>query len=97
MSSSTSRRRPTTCANNDAWLKATDLKGAWTAAGTLPASFAKLPADENWKEVKASLPGKPLPASQRPTVFVSYAAGGADSAARRAELRDGRQAPICSG
>ncbi len=54
------------------WLKTSDLKGAWTAAGTLPGSFAKLPADENWKEVKGSLPGKSVPASQRPTVLVSY-------------------------
>jgi hypothetical protein len=55
-----------------AWFHATDLQGAWTPAGTLPASFSKLPADENWKEVKASLPGRALSASQRPTVFVSY-------------------------
>jgi hypothetical protein len=44
--------------NNDAWLKARDVKGPWSAAGTLPDSFKKLPAEENWKEVKASLPGK---------------------------------------
>jgi hypothetical protein len=57
--------------NNDAWLKASDLKGEWAAAGTLPASFAKLPADENWKDVRANLPGRSVPASQRPTVFIS--------------------------
>ncbi len=44
--------------NNDAWLKARDVKGPWSAAGTLPDSFKKLPAEENWKEVKANLPGK---------------------------------------
>ena len=32
--------------------------GPWTPAGTLPASFSKLPADDNWKEVKSRLPGK---------------------------------------
>ena len=44
--------------NDSVWLKATDVKGPWTPAGTLPDSFKKLPADENWKDVKASLPGK---------------------------------------
>ena len=53
------------------WLKATDVKGPWAPAGTLPGSFAKLPADDNWKEVKTSLPGARVSASQAPTVFVS--------------------------
>ena len=53
------------------WLTATDVKGPWTPAGQLPASFSKLPADENWKEVKAALPGKKLDAKNAPTVFVS--------------------------
>jgi hypothetical protein len=52
------------------WLKASDIKGPWTAAGKkLPESFSKLPADENWKEVKASLPGAST--KSIPTVFVS--------------------------
>jgi hypothetical protein len=55
--------------HNESWLKATDVKGPWTAGGTLPDSFKKLPAEENWKDVKASLPGKPLKAV--PKVFVS--------------------------
>ena len=55
--------------NNDTWLKATDIKGPWTPAGTLPESFKKLPAVENWKEVKANLPGKSLKTA--PRVFVS--------------------------
>ena len=53
------------------WLKATDLKGTWTPAGTLPGSFAKLPDDDNWKEVKASLPGARVSGNQVPRVFVS--------------------------
>jgi len=61
--------------NEGSWLKATDLKGPWTPAGTLPGSFAKLPADENWKEVKAALPGKPLAASAVPKVFVTTQPG----------------------
>ena len=55
--------------HNDGWLKATDVNGPWTAAGTLPASFGKLPAEENWKDVKAALPGKPV--TKPPTVYVS--------------------------
>ncbi len=38
--------------SDNIWLKATDIKGPWAPAGTLPESFKKLPADENWKEVK---------------------------------------------
>jgi hypothetical protein len=57
--------------NETIWLKATDVKGPWAPAGTLPESFKKLPDDENWKDVKASLPGKKVNASQMPTVFVS--------------------------
>jgi len=53
------------------WLKATDVAGPWTAAGTLPPSFAKLPADDNWKEVKAAVPGKKLDPKKAPKVFVS--------------------------
>ena len=52
------------------WLKASAVSGPWTAAGTLPQSFTKLPADENWKDVRASLNiRKSNPAV--PTVFVS--------------------------
>jgi hypothetical protein len=58
--------------NNDTWLKAADvIKGPWTPAGTLPGSFKNLPPDDNWKEVKAALPGKAVAASAVPKVFVS--------------------------
>jgi hypothetical protein len=57
--------------NNDAWLKARDVKGPWSPGGTLPDSFKKLPAEENWKEVKANLPGRSIAASAVPKVFVS--------------------------
>jgi hypothetical protein len=58
--------------NNDTWLKATDLKGPWSPAGKLPDSFTKLPAEENWKDVKANLPGRSISASAAPKVYVSY-------------------------
>ena len=57
--------------NNDTWLKAADVKGPWAPAGTLPASFSKLPAEDNWKDVKANLPGKAIAPSAVPKVFVS--------------------------
>jgi hypothetical protein len=57
--------------HNDAWLKATDVKGPWSPAGTLPDSFKKLPAEDNWKDVKANLPGKPIKPASVPKVFVS--------------------------
>jgi hypothetical protein len=53
------------------WLKATSLDGAWTPAGTLPDSFKKIPADDNWKDVKAAVPGKKLTPNAAPKVFVS--------------------------
>jgi hypothetical protein len=61
--------------NEQTWLKATDLKGQWTPAGTLPDSFKKLPADENWKEVRAALPGRALTAAAMPKVFVTLTPG----------------------
>jgi hypothetical protein len=59
--------------NDASWLKATDVRGPWMVAGTLPDSFRKLPAEDNWKDVKANLPGKPIAASAVPRVFVSFA------------------------
>ena len=56
---------------NQSWLKASDIKGPWTPAGKLPDGFGKLPADENWKDVKAALPGRTLPPAEAPKVFVS--------------------------
>ncbi len=57
--------------NDDNWLKAAALEGPWGPAGPLPESFKKLPADDNWKDVKAALPGKKLSPEKAPKVFVS--------------------------
>ena len=57
--------------HNTTWLKAASLDGAWTPAGTLPESFKKMPADDNWTEVKAAIPGTKLAASAAPKVFLS--------------------------
>jgi hypothetical protein len=56
--------------NGSTWLQATDVKGPWLHTATLPASFKKLPNEENWKDVKANIPGKPITGAV-PMVFVS--------------------------
>jgi len=57
--------------HGDVWMTARALDGPWVPAGTLPPGFARLPADANWKDVRASLPGRRVKAHQLPTVFVS--------------------------
>ena len=57
--------------NNAQWLRASNLNGPWTAADALPASFSKLPDDENWKDVKAHLTSAPVARASVPRVFVS--------------------------
>jgi hypothetical protein len=54
---------------DNAWLRATDLNGYWSRAGKLPDSFSKLPADENWKDVRENLPGQV--AKVLPKVYVT--------------------------
>ena len=61
--------------NDATWLKASDVKGPWAPAGQLPASFTKLPAEENWKDVKANVPGKAIAAAAVPRVFVTQQPG----------------------
>jgi hypothetical protein len=55
--------------HGQSWLSASDIKGPWKPAGKLPGDFAKLPADENWKDVKAAVPGRAM--TSAPKVFVS--------------------------
>jgi hypothetical protein len=56
--------------NKESWLTATDpVKGPWAAAGKLPAGLSRLPANENWSDVRKSLPGKK--AKTIPTIFVT--------------------------
>jgi hypothetical protein len=56
---------------DNSWMTASAVQGPWTPAGKLPDSFAKLPADENWKDVKAALPGQKIAAGKESNVFVS--------------------------
>jgi hypothetical protein len=55
--------------NQSNWLAAPTLQGPWAPAQTLPASFATLPANNNWAEVRQNIPGQP--AASAPAVFVS--------------------------
>jgi hypothetical protein len=53
------------------WYTTTDLAAPWSAVSKLPPSFSSLPADANFKDVKAAVPGKSVSAKDRPTVNVS--------------------------
>jgi hypothetical protein len=56
---------------DDAWLQSPSVDGPWVPAGRLPESFHRLPADQNWKDVVASVRArKPAPGTP-PAVFVS--------------------------
>jgi len=57
--------------NDQSWLTATKTNGPWTPATKLPTGLSSLPADDNWKDVKANVPGKPLAAGSVPVVFDS--------------------------
>jgi hypothetical protein len=58
--------------NDSTWLKGETVFGPWQPAGSLPDSFSRLPNDENWKEVRASLPGARVAPSALPRMFVSF-------------------------
>ena len=74
-----------------------DTEEPWSAAGKRPESLAKLPADDNWKDIRRALRGGSVDQSL-PHVLVSTGARRADPAPGRAELPAGRQArPISSG
>ena len=55
------------------WMTASSVLGPWKLLQTpLPASFSKLPNDDNWKDVKDALGAQqPAGAAAAPTVFVS--------------------------
>jgi hypothetical protein len=57
--------------NNANWFQTADPAGGWTPVKDLPAGFSKLPADDNWKEVRANIPGTKIDAKKMPAIFVS--------------------------
>ncbi len=57
--------------HENSWMQSTAVTGPWTIVKKLPDSFKKLPADDNWKDVKAAVPGKKFTDKTLPKVFVS--------------------------
>lgn len=55
--------------NQSNWLAAATPQGPWAPAQNLPPSFASLPANNNWANVRQNIPGQP--AVVAPVVFVS--------------------------
>lgn len=58
--------------NFDGWMSAAELTGPWQAGPILPEAFKQLPNGDNWKEVKANIPGRKLSPEASPKVYVSY-------------------------
>jgi hypothetical protein len=58
--------------DDKSWLKANDINGPWAPAGKLPDSFGKLPANDNWIDVRANLPGQQIASGAVPMVFESF-------------------------
>jgi len=56
--------------HDDRWLKNDELAGEWRYDSRLPGDFKDLPDDDNWAEVKASIPPAKSDDAE-PTVFVS--------------------------
>jgi hypothetical protein len=56
--------------NGKQWLTAVKLEGPWTVTAQLPKEMDKLPADQNWEEIKKAIPPQ-APAGAAPTVFFS--------------------------
>lgn len=52
------------------WLKNKQLSGNWKYDNSLPKDFKKLPADENWNEVRAAMPSEKGDKTP-PTIFIS--------------------------
>ncbi len=52
------------------WLKAKELSGPWAVTATLPQDMASLPANQNWDQVKQSVPPPKSGAKSAPKVFV---------------------------
>jgi hypothetical protein len=57
--------------NNGGWLSAPAVGGPWVPVRKLPAVFAALPNDANFAAVKKQIPGRVIPASQAPEIFVA--------------------------
>ena len=56
--------------NGKQWLTAANLEGPWSVAAQLPKDLSKLPADQNWDDVKKAIPPQDT-SSKAPMVFYS--------------------------
>jgi hypothetical protein len=56
--------------NGDSWIKSASAQGPWSPT-TAPASFAQLPNNDNWSDVRSHLNAPAPSAAQVPQVFVS--------------------------
>ncbi len=56
---------------DDQWLMAEELTGAWVGAGQLPSGFDRLPGEERWTEVRKHVPAKAVTGGDVPVVYVS--------------------------
>jgi len=56
--------------NDTYWLQSPDM-GTWQPVDKLPKDFEKLANNDNWKDVKANIPGKKISKGKMPVVFVS--------------------------
>jgi hypothetical protein len=58
--------------NSPQWLTAKALEGPWKITSKLPKEFKKIPADENWADVRKALnPAKPPEGAKPPWVYLS--------------------------
>jgi hypothetical protein len=51
------------------WLSGSALAGPWAVTGTLPDDLTKLPANQNWDDVKKAIPPTVSPAMRGPEVL----------------------------
>ncbi|MBP7147675.1 MAG: hypothetical protein KBD01_09030 [Acidobacteria bacterium] len=55
----------------NSWLQAPGPTGPWEPAAALPQAFRGVPDNDTWDDVRANVPGKPLPRARMPRVFAS--------------------------
>ena len=60
--------------NETYWVQSADL-AKWEPVKELPKSFEKLANDDNWKDVRANIPGKKVSKGKMPIIYVSKLPG----------------------
>jgi hypothetical protein len=57
--------------NEKSWMQSPSLAGPYVPAEKLPGDFKKLPKDDNFKDVRANVPGEKMKREDAPQVLVS--------------------------